>query len=330
MDVVKIAVKVINLLGNKGYDKFRSIALEKNRTWLVNRCDLYRFYLGKTQKEISSYTEITRFTKGLYDYQYFNICFFNDVLSFILESIAEKKIPRIEIKNEKGENIWEWFFEQPYEKIDTSCMEEVVEKEERTVVFPQFHEIYSDYAVKIWGELYRSFFQLNKETEEYILNETKQIFQKTDNVLAVLCRGTDYTICKPKGHPVQPEIEDMLKEIKQVIAEKGYEYIYLATEDGEIDRTFRKEFPDKILINKRTYYDDIFRQSQLQWIKDVHFERENDEYLKGLEYLSSLYIVSQCKALIAGNCGGSQMAVFLNGGRYEYEHVFDLGMYGEE
>ena len=62
----------------------------------------------------------------------------------------------------------------------------------------------------------------------------------------------------------------------------------------------------------------------------MHFERENDEYLKGLEYLSSLYIVSQCKALIAGNCGGSQMAVFVNGGRHEYEHVFDLGMYGEE
>ena len=50
----------------------------------------------------------------------------------------------------------------------------------------------------------------------------------------------------------------------------------------------------------------------------MNFERENDSYYKGLEYFSSIVILSRCQALIGGNTGGSCAAMFMNNMKYEY------------
>lgn len=104
---------------------------------------------------------------------------------------------------------------------------------------------------------------------------------------------TEYSVEKPKM---------WLKNLKSL-----FKYaIYLATEERKIRDAFEKAFPDKILENKRVYYDDIYDQDDsISYIKDVHFERKNDNYLSGLEYLSSIILLSRCTALVGGNCGGT-------------------------
>ena len=54
---------------------------------------------------------------------------------------------------------------------------------------------------------------------------------------------------------------------------------------------------------------------------------KNESYIKGLEYLSSMVILSRCKGLIGGNCGGSKLALMLSNLDYEYWHLWDLGLY---
>lgn len=111
------------------------------------------------------------------------------------------------------------------------------------------------------------------------------------------------------------------------------EKILLKKEIQELDQIFepevyRQRFPDKILENKRVYYDDIYDQDDsISYIKDVHFERKNDNYLSGLEYLSSIILLSRCTALVGGNCGGTLGALFFNDEKYEFVHVFNLGLY---
>lgn len=61
-------------------------------------------------------------------------------------------------------------------------------------------------------------------------------------------------------------------------------------------------------------------------IGQVIFERENDNYFKGLEYISSITILSKCNSLVAGGCGGTDFAVHYSNG-YEICYVFDLGVY---
>ena len=105
----------------------------------------------------------------------------------------------------------------------------------------------------------------------------------------------------------------------------GYERIYLATEDERIYDQFVAAFPGLILVNKRSYYDKAMAKQNVKAIGLVQFKRENDNYWKGLEYLSSIYIVSKCCALLAGFCGATQLALLLNNDHYERFKVYDLG-----
>ncbi|MDR0507244.1 MAG: hypothetical protein LBH32_10600 [Dysgonamonadaceae bacterium] len=57
----------------------------------------------------------------------------------------------------------------------------------------------------------------------------------------------------------------------------------------------------------------------LIWFDNVEFA--------GISYLSSICLLSRCNALIAGNCGGSAAALYINNFKYEYWHLFNLGLY---
>lgn len=110
--------------------------------------------------------------------------------------------------------------------------------------------------------------------------------------------------------------------------ELGYEFIYLATEESYVEEIFKNKFLGKIIVNKRIYYyDDIYNKQELGIFTRAKFDRDDDDYWRGLEYLSSIYLLSKCDALIAGNCGGSLAALFMNNMKYEYWYLFDLGLY---
>ena len=105
-----------------------------------------------------------------------------------------------------------------------------------------------------------------------------------------------------------------------------YDKIYLATEAESIYEQFAAAFPGRLLVNKRSYYDKAMAQQSVKWIGQVQFDRENDSYWKGLEYYSSINILSRCSALLAGYCGASNMALLLNDEHYERFYIYDLGI----
>lgn len=84
--------------------------------------------------------------------------------------------------------------------------------------------------------------------------------------------------------------------------------------------------PIPVLANKRHYYDQIFYGDDINWIAEVHFA-DADYYEKGMEYLSSLYILCCCGGLIAGNCGGSGF-VLCGNNSLKYDYIFNKGTYG--
>lgn len=296
-------------------------------SWMAGYCDLLRYEKGLvSQKQIRGFRKVLSIEKGYYDYEYFNICFLNNVLSLCLKAVSEGYLPQVNIMNSKGLNIWEMFFEQPFPEISRAGKKVISFSERNFEAFPQWKDVYDSRMVRLYGNLYRDFVTLRPEAKAYIRNEMDHILGK-GKILGVLCRGTDYTRSKPKGHPVQPEPEEILEKAGELFAEKKYEYIYLATEDSQYDTLFRERFRNRLLINQRQYYDAKFDEKDLQLIKDVHFDRDNDDYLKGLEYLSSLFILAGCNGLAAGNCGGTEAAVFWNLGKYEDKVIFDLGEY---
>lgn len=83
----------------------------------------------------------------------------------------------------------------------------------------------------------------------------------------------------------------------------------------------KKRFDNKVIIN-----DKHFHQYSNGLIGDVNDERENDKYYTGLEYLTTIYILSKCTSIIAGRVNGTVIAALMNDG-YEYSYYYDLGVY---
>lgn len=152
---------------------------------------------------------------------------------------------------------------------------------------------------------------------------------KDKRIVEVLCRKTDYTDNRPKGHPIQPEISEVIATVKEKIDEYNCSFIYLATDEEKI--YLKKSFQELYLqIKENIMMNFIILNQKLEKmllrIPWVHFNRENDLYYKSLEYISSINLLSKYNLLIAGNCGGNRAALYLNN-KYEFYHLFNKGLY---
>ncbi len=223
------------------------------------------------------------------------------------------------LPEETDKNWWELYFEQPvYGKKELAMVKAGNSSGEiphsRTGVLEKRSRWY-------WGKVYEAYFRPNSTVMHYFEKEYEALFDSGRlKVLGVLMRGTDYK--GAKGHPIQPSAEQVLSAVKRV-AHK-YDKIYIATEEQKNVSLFEDSFPGKILTNKRNYFDGIDMSDKT--INDISFERENDGYLRGLEYLSSILLLSKCDGLVAGICGGSVAAVYMNNNKYNYLKLFYNGI----
>lgn len=308
--------------------------------------NLYHLYEMAEYKYYEKYTEKTpilnsdqplfyqnypyiNITKGEYDYEYFNFCYLHNLLSLFIYCMKHKHLPYISINQQNPDCIqWDWYFEQPFSQESFSVPPAATCERVKCFFVPHFSDIYDQKKRSLWCNIYKNFVRFNKKTSDYINQEYNELAFSSRRVLGVICRGTDYLRLKPAGHPIQPSISDIIQECKKIMSEYNYTHIYLATEERKIRDIFEESFPNLILENRRQYYDDIYDQNpNIQFIKEVKFNRENNNFLSGLEYLSSITLLSRCRALIGGNCGGTLGAIFLNDNKYEYTHIFDLGVH---
>ena len=163
-----------------------------------------------------------------------------------------------------------------------------------------------------WEGMYKKYIKLQPEVQQYAEQEYNDIIARSGKVLGVLIRGAGYREAKPYMHDIQPEMEDVIEKIDEFRDKYGWDYIYLATEEEKYEKQLKKIYPGKVLTNKREY------------------DEENSErsgHQAGLEYLSSMYLLSRCDMLIAGLCGGSQAAILMNQHQYSHLYVFDIGKY---
>lgn len=279
---------------------------------------------------------LMKINKAEFGYVLANVCFFENMVKNIVYCLALGFIPAVEFINESGGALWTDFFKNPYEdkiiKENISPAPPRLRKFEycpyksAPCYFPAFP---AEDDVKTIGKLYKAFFVPNDKTRKYFDDEYGSLL-KGRRVLGVLTRGTDYVKVRPKGHPVQPGADDVIKLCEEKISELHFDYVYLATEEESVLERFNENFPGMVIVNKRRYFDEYYKLNEENpgtLISAVNFERENDEYYKSLEYFSSINLLSKCDGLIAGCCGGSRAALYLNFGNYEYSHLFNLGLY---
>ncbi len=243
-------------------------------------------------------------------------------------------IPFVDWKNYKTQyyngidNAWEYFFKQPSKISEEEVYQSaVVYLSGWTFKDMNSREFFSD---KIFFN--RS---LMKDSHEILINnlefnnEVLKMLAYEENLLdikeciGVYVRGTDYVRLKPSGEFVQPNVEQITQQIYK-FREKYQANIFLVTEDGDIYDELKKIFGELI---KLVSYDSFIRNYDGKEVLAKSNVLKADKKLRGQEYLVKMILLSKCKYLISSITQGSKFSYSLNGGQYEDEYIFDLGLY---
>lgn len=226
-------------------------------------------------------------------------------------------------------NAWEYFFRQPcgVSLEETAGRDNVILTEESQLpICPtDSMEFYTnDGCVAYWREVYRKYIRLSDEAADFIEGQRRAVFggQRSERVLGCIVRGTDYIQGRPLNHPVQPLPGDVVQKAKEVMAERGYGKLFLATEDENVLRLFQKEFGDRLLYVQQQRYRDGNTPLALQ----QGYAKETSPKTEGMKYLSVIYLLAECDGLIGGRCGITTIAYLISEG-FEYEYLWNLGRY---
>lgn len=236
-------------------------------------------------------------------------------------------------KNEVGKvNTWELFFEQPC----NVSLEEALKSGKARYVWddiPAYHPndsldfLYNDDIVSYYHAVAEKYIRFQPDVLEVLQRKEKEILgapDKRGRVLGVLARGTDYTGLKPYYNPIQPELEQLIRVIDEYCTRYSCERIFVATEDAEILEKLIRVYGSRLL------YTDQKRVSKVTtYLYENQEFTDREPFERGIEYLTSIYLLSQCNGLIAGRTSGT-VGTCIMADHYEFRYIFSLGRYGIE
>lgn len=220
------------------------------------------------------------------------------------------------------ENAWEYYFLP----LSTYSLEEVYESKNVLLGYddPCYKVDYEKkYNIDTMSRIYQKYIHYNPAILPMIQQEYEKYIDKNTKTLGVLYRGTDMCALQLKNHPIQPTVEELIKEIYRSMREWHCERIFLSTEDDKAVERLQAEF-GKILSctdQKR------FENTGKTWLANIQFDRYRDRYLRGIEYLITIELLSRCDCLIAGICAGSVCAQIMNHGNYQQMKMLVRGEY---
>lgn len=264
------------------------------------------------------------------------------MLARIEYALRNQMIPVIDMKNyantfhrkdEVGRvNTWELFFEQPCHV----SLEEALKSGKARYVWddiPSYHPndsldfLYNEDIVAYYHTVAEKYIRFQPDVLQVLKEKEKEILGEGDKrgrILGVLARGTDYTGLKPYYNPIQPDLERLSKVIDDYCMKYSCERIFVATEDSEILDRLKKLYGGRLL------YTDQKRVSKVEtYLYENKEFTDRDPFERGIEYLTSIYLLSKCNGLVAGRTSGT-VGTCIMADNYEFRYIFSLGRYGIE
>lgn len=255
-------------------------------------------------------------------------------LGYIKYAVDKGYIPVVDMSNEdntymeegKKGNVWEYYFEQPcgYTLKDIETSKNIIIGNgliNGDISYPSDNIAYDDEELAKWKQVADRYLKIKPE----IMNEAKKLSIEIlgkNEVLGVLLRGTDYVNLRPKNHPVQPTLQEAIEKIDLILREKGYQKIYIATEDKEIFQKMSEKYGSKLVFMDVERYITINKEN----INDISIKKSADKYKIGKDYLINIILLSRCDYIIAGNTSGSQGALLIRH-KFNNKYFFNLGNY---
>lgn len=267
----------------------------------------------------------------------------NKTIMHIGYAIDQGYIPVIDYKHYKTqytteemfskENLWEIFFEQPcgYALSDIcNCKNIIINKmapsPNKKYLMGQYEFYDNPKRIEYFRRIFQKYIRFNEGIKKHLSEVFQNVTKDKEDIIGVLCRGTDYVLLKPKNHPIQPSTEIVVKDVHEAMDKYRCSKVFLATEDKDILEYFKKEFGEKLLFlhQKRLSKNDMSGKMFLaeEKKKDKHINTYDD----ALKYLEAIYILSHCKCFIGGRTGGTKGVLLMTKG-FTYNKIYDLGLY---
>lgn len=336
----RIRAKYISLLYGYGLYEYEAYKRTCQLLNSRNRKKLKKYMkLGRLKEELQLIENPHAEVYYLIRRDYSKIGLFSIVNTTIAHIAYAKKmgyIPVVDMQNYENaylekrllgkENAWNYYFATNQKKLDEiyradnivlSNMDIPKNRPNDTMAF--FNDV--DGQREYWHSLALESIPLCEEIIDYAKKQWTSRKSNEDRVLGVLARGTDYYALKPSGHPVQPEIDQLKKDIECKLAEWNCNKIFLATEDSVILRELQAYFGAKLFTQNQEYVD-----YQGGATCDTEIKRNHDARIRGQEYVTNLLMLTWCNCIIAGRTSGSVGAVLMKG-KWEQELFYDLGTY---
>lgn len=230
-----------------------------------------------------------------------------------------------QISRATGENAWELFFQQPFGNrlAEISESDRVVYTKGMPWLRPDPNIITNAGAVKFWRRMQKKFMPVSGDILALADEKAESLGMKGKRVAGVLCRGTDYVATKPRQHPVQPEVDEVICKTKDVMRQYDCDVCYLATEDERVWQAFRKELGDRLVCSQTIYYEG----TGTQMLCDINEQWNVNVLEKNREYLAALVLLSGCNCFLAGKTSGMVLALIM-ADDFEYFYAWDYGEYG--
>lgn len=309
--------------------KYMRRLIIKHDSIIIERI-LVRKYIKIIVKKTNPFEEIERNGRYIdFDYNYndfsvFNMCYISDMLGKALFAVAMGCYPKFSVLDKDGENYFNTFFNQPCDYSSLELFKINISKIQKNTGNPHWNMNIKE--EKAYSIIYKKFFVLKDDIEKNYQDEFELVKKsvKDGKLIGCVIRGTDYVLKKPKGHPIQPEIDDIINELSKVVGKE--DYIYLATDEKKTFNLIQNKFPKQVLASDSEYYDGIYSSNNIN-IAEYKFDRENDKYLRGFEYFRRVYCLSKCDSYVGGESGASRVSRIINNQRYEFCKIMWLGVY---
>lgn len=221
----------------------------------------------------------------------------------------------------EGEDIWRKFFLQPENfSLQDAQTSRYVAVSPNMNILSILHFIMNETARDISLSWPQGIF--NDRIKSYINERFNRFLPAPDRTLGVLIRGTDYINNPLPNHKKHATADMVIGKIQEVEDTWDFDWLYLATEDEEICSKMKEHYKDRIRFTDQRRY--TVKPGQL--LVELHNEKKDGKGFRlGAEYICSVYLLMQCRSLIAsGDCGALTEALRGKNGEYEHLYVFDL------
>ena len=179
--------------------------------------------------------------------------------------------------------------------------------------------------IKYWHDYFIKAIKIKPSIMSEIEQSFKQTFNNNDRILGVKIRGTDYTLNKPYGHPIQPNPSDVIEHAYRIIQLYNCNKLFLSCEDATISDMFKAKFGQMLVTGNVKY-----QLSEDEYLYDYYAKNRIDKFDNNLEYLTNTIFLSKCNCLITSqNSTTMSLRLWRSLNNYEYLYIYDLGLYGK-